>query len=110
MDGVHDLGGMDNFGPIIREENEPVFHGDWERAIFSNTLALLGSGYFCIDEMRRSTEQIPPIQYLASTYYEKWLESIVNILVEKNVITAEEMQKGKSFNTARPPMVRIPLV
>ncbi len=24
MNGVHDLGGMDNFGPIIREENEPV--------------------------------------------------------------------------------------
>lgn len=78
MDGVHDLGGMDNFGPIIREENEPVFHGDWERAVFSNTLALLGSGYFCIDEMRRSTEQIPPVQYLALTYYEKWLESLIS--------------------------------
>ena len=107
MDGVHDLGGMDNFGPIIREENEPVFHGEWERVVFSNTLALLGSGYFCIDEMRRSTEQIPPVQYLASTYYEKWLESLINILEEKDVITAEEMQKGKSLRTtgtALPPL------
>ena len=107
MHGDQDLGGLANFGPIIREENEPVFHDEWERFVFSNTLALIGSGYFCVDEMRRSTEQIPPVQYLASTYYEKWLESLINILKEKNVITAEEMQRGKSLRstgTALPPL------
>lgn len=107
MDGIHDLGGMDNFGPIVREEDEPVFHGDWERSVFSYTVALLGSGYFCVDEMRRSTEQIPPIQYLASSYYEKWLESLIRILEEKNVITSEELHTGKSLHsggTTLPPM------
>ena len=29
MNGIHDLGGMQGFGPIEREENEPVFHADW---------------------------------------------------------------------------------
>jgi nitrile hydratase beta subunit len=107
MNGIHDMGGMDNFGPIITEENEPVFHEDWERAVFANTLALLGTGYFCVDEMRRSTERIPPIQYLASSYYENWLESLINILREKNVITAEELQEGESLRTngtALPPL------
>lgn len=46
--------------------------------ILGPRLALPGSGYFCIDEMRRSTEQIPPVQYLALTYYEKWLESLIS--------------------------------
>ena len=99
MNGIHDMGGMDNFGPIITEENEPVFHEDWERAVFANTLALVGAGYFCVDEMRRSTEKIPPIQYLSSSYYENWLESLINILREKNVITAEELQEGESLRT-----------
>ena len=107
MNGIHDMGGMDNFGPIITEENEPVFHEDWERAVFANTLALVGTGYFCVDEMRRSTEKIPPIQYLSSSYYENWLESLINILREKNVITAEELQEGESLRTngtALPPL------
>ena len=26
MNGVHDMGGMHGFGPIVREENEPLFH------------------------------------------------------------------------------------
>jgi len=107
MDGVHDMGGMDNFGPIIREENEPAFHHEWERKVFTHMIALMGSGYFSVDEVRRYTEQIPPIQYLASSYYEKWLESLISILVDKNVITAEEMESGKSLRTdgtALPPL------
>ena len=35
MNGIHDLGGMQGFGPVEREENEPVFHADWERHIFA---------------------------------------------------------------------------
>ena len=109
MDGVHDLGGMDNFGPIIIEENEPVFHEEWERTVFSHMLALLGSDYFSVDEVRRSTESIPPIQYLASSYYENWLESVISLLQEKGVVAAQEIQTGKSIHangTALPPLTK----
>lgn len=34
MDGIHDLGGMQGFGAVVREENEPVFHEDWQRIAF----------------------------------------------------------------------------
>jgi nitrile hydratase subunit beta len=97
MDGIHDLGGMDNFGPVIREDKEPVFHQEWERVVFSHVLALVGAGHFSIDEIRRSTEQIAPAHYLTSSYYEKWLESIINLLNEKGVVTPPELEAGKSL-------------
>ena len=38
MDGVHDLGGMQGFGPVEREDKEPVFHAHWEAEV----LAMIG--------------------------------------------------------------------
>ncbi len=35
MNGIHDMGGMDGFGPVLREDNEPVFHAQWERRVFA---------------------------------------------------------------------------
>ena len=29
MNGVHDMGGMQDMGPVRPEENEPVFHAAW---------------------------------------------------------------------------------
>ena len=40
MDGVHDLGGMQGFGPVEREDNEPTFHATWEAAV----LAMMRAG------------------------------------------------------------------
>ena len=34
MNGVHDMGGMDGFGPVVPEKNEPVFHAEWERRMY----------------------------------------------------------------------------
>ena len=39
MDGVHDLGGMQGFGPVDREENEPTFHAAWEAAVQKGVIA-----------------------------------------------------------------------
>jgi nitrile hydratase len=91
MDGIHDLGGMDNIGAIEREANEPVFHEDWERRIVANTLAIIGSGYFKTDEIRRALEWMPPVDYLQASYYEKWLFGLTVLLIEKDVLTAEEL-------------------
>ena len=97
MDGVHDLGGMDNFGPVIAEVNEPVFHEDWERKIYSLTLAILPAGYCKIDEMRRTTENIQPAAYLQAKYYQKWLLALESILLEKDILTQEEIETGQSI-------------
>ena len=100
MNGVHDMGGMDNFGPIIREDNEPVFHEDWERTIFALTIGMFPAGYCNIDEMRRTTECIEPAIYLQAKYYQKWLLTLESILLEKDVFTKEEIETGRTIRTS----------
>ena len=93
---VHDLGGMDNMGPVIVEENEPVFHEDWERRVFSLTLATLAAGYFRTDEIRRTIEDMLADEYLSTSYYEHWLAGLTALMLEKDVLTPAELASGKS--------------
>ncbi|MGI9344111.1 MAG: nitrile hydratase subunit beta [Gammaproteobacteria bacterium] len=108
MNGIHDLGGMDGMGAVVREKNEPVFHADWERSVFAHTLAMLAAGYFRTDEVRRAIELIPPAQYLESSYYERWLVGLTMLMLEKDVLTADELESGRSMRgdggTALPPL------
>ncbi|HVA39519.1 MAG TPA: nitrile hydratase subunit beta [Candidatus Binataceae bacterium] len=94
MNGVHDLGGMHGFGPVIREPNEPVFHSEWEKRMFAMTLTAMGRRVCNVDEFRRAIERMPPAGYLATSYYEKWLYAVESLLVEKGVATREEIASG----------------
>jgi nitrile hydratase len=91
MNGIHDLGGMHGFGPVTREENEPIFHASWERTVVGLQQATRLQRLFNIDEFRRGIEQMEPVQYLQASYYERWIESIMANLVEKGVLTPEEI-------------------
>ncbi len=91
MNGVHDLGGMHGFGPVIREHDEPVFHSEWEKRVFGMTLTAMGRRVCNVDEFRRAIEHMPPASYLAASYYEKWLHALEALLVEKGVVTREEL-------------------
>jgi len=91
MNGVHDMGGMDGFGPVVPEQNEPVFHADWERRMYALAGSVMGAAQVNIDEFRHAIERIPPARYLASSYYERWLAAAETILVERGVVTREEL-------------------
>ena len=92
MNGVHDMGGMDGFGPVVREPNEPVFHADWERRVYAIVGGVgMRAAQINIDEFRHAVERIPPRQYLASSYYERWLSAIETLLVERGVMTRDEL-------------------
>ena len=97
MDGVHDLGGMQGFGPVEREENEPTFHADWEAAVLAMMRAASSRGLFNIDEFRHGIERMAPAHYLRATYYEKWLDGVTRVLVEKGVVGAEELAGRLAF-------------
>lgn len=102
VNGVHDMGGMDGFGPVVAEQNEPVFHARWEgvvRAIFERT----NGRYFDTDEFRRSLERMPPDAYLRATYYEKWLFAIESILKEKGIVNDGELASGRPASRAPSP-------
>ena len=102
MDGVHDLGGMQGFGPVEREENEPVFHADWEAAVLMMMRAGGSRGLFNIDEFRHGIERMAPAHYLRATYYEKWLDGVTRLLIEKGVVGVEELAARRAFFEQRP--------
>ncbi len=92
MNGVHDMGGLPGLGAIPREENEPVFHEEWEGRTMALARAMLAGSYFNLDEFRHAMERIEPSYYLRSSYYERWLEGTITLLLEKGVITQEEFE------------------
>ncbi len=91
MNGVHDCGGMDGLGPIRRVSNEPVFAHDWERRTFALMLVANANSYWNIDESRHFIERLDAVHYLQSTYYEHWIHSMEAMLIEKGVITQQEV-------------------
>jgi nitrile hydratase len=93
MDGVHDLGGKQGFGPVRFASNAPVFHADWE----PNVNALYGlcvrKGVFNMDEYRHAIERMDPRHYLSASYYERSLTGMASLLVEKGLTTLDELQR-----------------
>lgn len=108
MNGAHDLGGMHGFGPINPEPEaeEPVFHAEWEKRVFGTVLAAGFLGQWNIDMSRHSRERQHPIEYLRHTYYENWLAGLGTLLVEAQLVSAEELQSGQASGPAEASMRR----
>ena len=66
MDGMHDMGGKQGFGPVKHSRDAAVFHADWE--VRANALYSLAvkSGVFNMDEYRHAIERMTPQHYLLS--------------------------------------------
>lgn len=92
MDGIHDIGGMHGFGKIEREENEPLFHADWEARAFGLSLQAAEGIGFVDDHLRANIERIPAARYLRSSYYELWMQSLEAIMAQRGVLTAAEIE------------------
>jgi nitrile hydratase beta subunit len=102
VDGVHDLGGVQGFGRVQVESDEPVFHADWERRAFRVSTAAMLGGY--ARGLRHAIERMEPVWYLSSPYYEHWLTAIATGLVETGVIDKTELDErlGAPFDVANP--------
>jgi nitrile hydratase subunit beta len=92
MNGIHDMGGMDGFGPIERETDEPVFHEPWEGRVLALTRGCGAWGKWNIDKSRFGIEQMAPAEYLRASYYEKWLWRLEKLLVDAGMVTREEIE------------------
>jgi len=95
VNGIHDMGGMHGFGPVAPEADEPWFHAPWERRAFALTLAMGATGQWNLDQSRFARESLPPAQYLASSYYRIWLAALGRLMVERGLVTAEELADGR---------------
>src|SRR3954467_8945939 len=102
MNGIHDLGGMHGFGPVEREEHEPLFHAAWEaRVLGIRDVVRKQQGYYTIDASRYGIEQMAPAAYLRASYYERWLASIEYNLDLLGLLTRGEPDARVAF--LRPP-------
>ena len=95
MNGVHDMGGMHGLGPIAPETNEPIFHARWEARVLALTLAVGAWGRWTLDASRHQRETIAGEQYLAMSYYQKWLTGLEALMIKTGLVTATEMAEGR---------------
>ena len=89
--GHHDMGGM-SAGKVERAEHDYV---EWERRV--DALMVLLSGIrggqkrMTVDELRKNIEALPPDAYEKMSYYERWVTSITQTMIQRGVITTEEL-------------------
>jgi nitrile hydratase len=109
MNGVHDMGGMQDFGPIRPEKNEPVFHARWEGRLQALWSALGTLGKWNTDIGRQAREFLPATEYLALKYYQLRYAQIVELLAANGLVTRAEIENGraaKGTQKAVPPLTR----
>ena len=102
MNGVHDLGGTDGLGPVKVEDNEPVWHAEWEKAAFGMFPFPFAAGHFGVDEFRFGIEQMHPAEYLASRYYEHWVHTAEHFATKAGALDPDEVEERTRYYLEHP--------
>ena len=102
MNGVHDMGGMDGFGKVEPEVNEPVFHAPWEGRVMALMRAMGAAGAWNLDVFRDAREHQAAAFYLTSSYYKSWAKSIETLMLGRGLATPDEIAAGHSLHPAKP--------
>jgi nitrile hydratase len=91
MDGVHDMGGMHGFGAVVEPGGELAYHERWEPRVFAIQM-LVGAEHLGAGPGGRTVrEEMNPAEYLAASYYERWLYSAEQRLLRKGTIAPEDV-------------------
>jgi nitrile hydratase len=93
MDGVHDLGGKEGFGPIDADEREVPFHYPWEGRMWSIAM-LTDAADWTIDWWRHVRELIDPADYLTRRYFDQWMQTQTAALIDSGVLTLQDVAAG----------------
>jgi hypothetical protein len=104
VDGVHDMGGWHGFGPVPIEQDEPLYHEPWEGRVAMMAGAVVGNT--TIDHFRYTIEQMPAVDYLTSTYYERWLWAIERMAAEQGLIDGTGSPEREPKPSGEPAMPR----
>ena len=83
----HDMGGLEA-GPIDRGEHDKA---PWEKRVDALMVLLGQRGILCVDELRRGIEELGADAYDRYGYYERWMASMTNLLLEKEIIGVGEL-------------------
>ena len=83
----HDMGGL----PAGKVEPTEHDYPEWERRVDAMVQLLRGGGRITVDELRKNIEALPPDAYDKLSYYEKWITSLTQTLLQRGLITTEEL-------------------
>ena len=83
----HDMGGLDA-GPVDRHEHDKA---PWEKRVDALMVLLGQRTIIGVDELRRGIEELGADAYDRYSYYERWMASMTNLLLEKNIISVGEL-------------------
>ena len=101
-DSIHDMGGMDGFGKVEPEPNEPAFHQPWEGRVMAMQRAIGYAGAWTIDMGRAAQELLPPQVYLSISYYKRWALGMEHNLLKQGLADAGELAAGHAKSPAKP--------
>jgi nitrile hydratase len=90
MDGMHDLGGKQGFGRVVYPW--PAHDETWEPLVRALSAFAIKSHIYNMDEMRHAIERMEPRHYMTAEYFERHLTAVATLLVEKGVVTREELE------------------
>jgi nitrile hydratase len=102
MDGVHDMGGMDGFGKVVAEPNEPPFHEPWEGRVLAMQRAMSYAAAWQIDMSRFAQERLSPQAYLTVSYYQRWALAMEKNVVERGLAAPDELAAGHALREGKP--------
>ena len=92
MDGIHDLGGRQGFGPVRHSPQAQAFHAPWEKRVNAMYSLAVRLGVFNMDEYRHAIERMEPRHYMSASYYERSLTGLATLLIEKGLVSREELE------------------
>jgi nitrile hydratase subunit beta len=95
MNGVHDMGGQQDMGPVVYEKDEPVFHASWEARIYALNRAMRALRKWSLDTDRHALELMSPVDYLRMSYYERWVYRLEAHVVQYGFVSREEIESGQ---------------
>jgi hypothetical protein len=95
MRGHHDMGGLPA-GPVDRHEH---VKDAWEKRVDALARLLSQKKLRRVDEARRAIEALPPDAYDRLSYYERWMAATAQLLLERGVITSDEL--GRKMEEVR---------
>lgn len=102
MDGIHDLGGREGFGPVPGKEDGRPFHAEWETRAFGMEQSSAAGKGWTIDWFRHCRELIPPADYLTRSYFDQWLLTLTAQMIDEGYLTVDEIKSGAATFTPQP--------
>jgi nitrile hydratase beta subunit len=102
MNGVHDMGGMHNFGMVEPEPKEPVFQTAWEGRVVAMYFAMAYTREWNVDMTRAAREGLPPNVYLSASYYKRWLLGLERNALNHGLVDEDEITAGHALRPGKP--------